>query len=156
LGAHDAAMRIDAELARDRTDQGERFAFALRGAIPDESVKRAQWERIREPALPRTHARAGAGSFHNPFRPDLSALFEDDWFAVARKTDWEAEQHWIGIWFDNLIPPLYTPEFLERSKRELEAIKLPPRARRAWRESNDQIERVIAIRAADETPASPH
>lgn len=97
--------------------------------------------------LPLSLQRAGSGSFHTALYPELSEPYVDKWFENVRTTDWEAEQHRIGVWFDNLFPPIYTPEFLERSRREFAAAKLPPRAHRAWQESNDQIERVIAIRA---------
>jgi aminopeptidase N len=149
LGAPDAEALADAELQRDPTDQGERIAFGVRGSIPTVEAKESQWKRLTDPELPLSRQRAGAGSFHNPFHPELSQLFVDGWFEAVRSMDWEAEQHRIGIWFDSLIPPLYTPEFLARSRKALASAQLPPRARRAWQESNDQIERVIAIRAYD-------
>ena len=149
LGAPDAESRVQAERERDPTDQGERAAFGILGSIPTIEAKQAQWERLADPSLALSLQRAASGSFHNPFHPELTEPFVDGWFKTVRDTDWDAEQHRIGIWFDNLIPPLYTPEFLERSRAELDAAKLPPRARRAWQESNDQIERVIAIRAHD-------
>jgi hypothetical protein len=112
-------------------------------------AKEAQWKRLTDPELPLSRQRAGSGSFHNPFHPELSRLFVDRWFEAVRTMDWEAEQHRIGVWFDNLIPPVYTTEFLNRSRDALASAQLPPRARRAWREANDHFERVIAIRACD-------
>lgn len=149
LGAPDVESLVQAELQRDATDQGERYAFAIRGAIPTLEVKQSQWARLSDPKLTLALQRAGSGSFHNPFHPELTEPFVDPWFEVVRNTDWNTEEHRISVWFDNLIPPLYTPAFLERSRKEFNAVTLPPRARRAWQESNDQIERVVAIRAYD-------
>lgn len=149
LGAPDTESLVQVELQRDATDQGERYAFAIRGAIPTLEVKEAQWARLSDPKLTLALQRSGSGSFHNPFHPELTEPFVEPWFDTIRKTDWNAEEHRISVWFDNLIPPLYTPEFLERSQKELASANLPPRARRAWQESNDQIGRVVAIRAFD-------
>ena len=149
LGATDAEAMLETELDRDPTDQGHRAAFGIRGAIPTAEAKRAQWERLADPELSLSLQRAGSGSFHSALYPELSAPYVDKWFEAVRTIDWDAEQHRIGVWFDNLFPPIYAPEFLERSRREFAAAKLPPRAHRAWQESNDQIERIIAIRAYD-------
>jgi aminopeptidase N len=149
LGAPEASGLVDAELARDKTDQGERSAFGIRGTFPTLEAKEAQWERLMDPSLALPMQRAGSGSFHSPFNPELSEPFIDRWFSAVHAIDWEDQQHRIGVWFDNLIPPIYTPEFLARSQRELARHPLPPRALRAWREANDQIERVVAIRARD-------
>ncbi len=149
LGVKDTEALVEAELKRDPTDQGKRFAFGIRGAIPTADAKAAQWERLADPELSLSLQRAGSGSFHNSLYPELSEPYVGKWLERIRVIDWNAEEHRIGIWFDNLFPPIYTPEFLDRSKREFAAAKLPPRASRAWQEANDQIERVIAIRAYD-------
>ncbi len=156
LGVKDTEALVEAELKRDPTDQGKRSAFAIRGAIPTAEAKVDQWERLADPELSLSLQRAGSGSFHSALHPELSEPYVEKWFERVRVIDWNAEQHRIGVWFDNLFPPIYTPEFLERSKRELAATKLPPRAHRAWQETNDQIERIIAIRAYDQrSPDSP-
>jgi aminopeptidase N len=156
LGVKDMEALVEVELQRDPTDQGKRSAFAIRGAIPTTEAKVDQWERLADPDLSLSLQRAGSGSFHSALYPELSEPYVDKWFETIRAIDWHAEQHRIGVWFDNLFPPVYTPEFLERSKRELDTAKLPPRAHRAWQESNDQIERIIAIRAYDQrSPDSP-
>lgn len=147
LGAKDTEALVETELNRDPTDQGKRAAFGIRGAIPTPEAKAAQWERLADADLSLSLQRAGSGSFHSSLYPELSEPYVDRWFEAVRTMDWDAEQHRIGVWFDNLFPPIYTSEFLERSKRELADAKLPPRAHRAWQESNDQIERVIAIRS---------
>lgn len=150
LGAADANELIEAELKRDPSDLGVRNALSGRGAIPTLEAKQAQWKRIADPELSLSMQRAAAGSFNNALHPELIQPFVDEWFDTISKTDWDAEQHRIGTWFGSLFPPLYTPEFLERSRAALNAAtQLPPRARRAWQESNDQLERVIAVRAHD-------
>lgn len=149
LGAPDTEALVRAELANDPTDQGQRYAFSARGAVPDPITKHKQWEQLKKTDLSLTLLRSGASTFHNDLHPELSAVFVDDWFDYVRSRDWEAEQHRISLWFDELMPPVYTPEFLARSRETLEKTALPARARRAWQESNDYIERVIAIRAYD-------
>lgn len=155
LGEKDAEALIAAELSSDPGDQGQRQAFAARGAIPTLAAKRAQWERLIDPELSLSLQRAGAGTFYNNLHPGLAEAFEDAWFQYVLGRDWEEEQHRISIWFGTLHPPIYTRAFLERSRAALENAALPARARRAWQESNDGIARMVAIReheAAAQTP----
>jgi len=147
---------VTAELERDPTDQGKRYAFSIRGAIPTLDAKQAQWERLKDPELPLSLLSAGAWTFFNRLYPEITEAFVDDWFAYVASRDWEAEQHRIGLWFDELMPPVYTAEFLARSQAALAESGVPPRARRAWQESNDVIERIVAIRAFDATPEDGH
>ena len=144
---------VDAELERDPSDHGRRYAFSIRGAIPTLEAKRAQWERLKDPNLSLSLLRAGAWTFHNRLHPELIEHFVDDWFTYVTSRDWEAEQHRISLWFDQLMPPVYTLEFLRRSQSALEEAGLPARATRTWRESNDAIARIVAIRAFDNADA---
>lgn len=155
LGAPDTEALVQAELKRDRTDQGERYAFSARGAVPAYEVKKAQWERLKDPKLSLSLLRSGAGSFHSELHPELTAAFAGDWFNYVLSQNWESEQHRISLWFDELMPKVYTPEFLARSREALERAALPARARRAWQEANDDIERITAIRQYDATDAGP-
>ena len=62
---------IDAELARDATDAGERNAAACRAAIPTAEAKREAWDTMTGGEQPLATFRAMLSGFADPDRPEL-------------------------------------------------------------------------------------
>ena len=62
---------IDAELAHDATDAGERHAAACRAAIPAAEAKQAAWDTLVSGELPLAMFRAVLNGFADPDQPEL-------------------------------------------------------------------------------------
>ena len=74
---------IDAELARDATDAGERHAATCRAAIPTAQAKREAWQTLTGGELPLAMFRAALAGFVDPDQPRLIEPYREDYFAVA-------------------------------------------------------------------------
>jgi aminopeptidase N len=78
---------IDAELARDSTDAGERHAATCRAAIPSAASKRETWETLTEGKLTIAMFRAtllgfiepDQGELVEPYRPEYFGALEEVW-----------------------------------------------------------------------------
>jgi aminopeptidase N len=66
---------IDAELDRDRTDAGERYAATCRAAIPDTDAKAEAWELITGGQLTNAVFRATLDGFVDPDQEELLAPY---------------------------------------------------------------------------------
>ncbi|HEX4789424.1 MAG TPA: aminopeptidase N [Actinospica sp.] len=77
---------IDAELARDRSDLGERAALAARASIQDSAHKEAAWALLtgKEHPPPMTIIDVGL-AFRQAADPELLTPFRDRYFAVLRE-----------------------------------------------------------------------
>jgi aminopeptidase N len=73
---------IDAELARDATDAGERYAQMCRAAIPAPEAKAASWAAIVSGTLPNATFRAVLRGFADPDQDDLLAPYAERYFAA--------------------------------------------------------------------------
>ena len=74
---------IDAELARDATDAGERRAASCRAALGDPAAKEAAWAAITSGALPNAVFRATLSGLVDPDRPDLLAPYAERYFEAV-------------------------------------------------------------------------
>ena len=77
---------IEAELARDRTDAGERHAAACRAAIPEPAAKAAAWAQITGGTLPNATFRAVLRGFPDPDQDELLAPYADTFYDARRPT----------------------------------------------------------------------
>jgi aminopeptidase N len=144
-----ARQRIAAEEKRDPSTAGRRNAYAARAAIPDLASKRRFWRDFREPdRTPLSSLRAAASTFHGADHPELSQPFVEPLFEAVRSIDWQANDERAEIFLRALFPQnLCSADFLRQSREELaRAGNLTPIARRAWLESNEELERCIAVR----------
>lgn len=146
LDTPDMEARIVAELERDPSALGQRYALACRVARPHLDTKESYWEQLTDSTMPTSSFRSAAGGFQSALWPELSAPFADRWLAHVRATDWESQPHRIRTWFGSLFPMLTTPESLEANRRALSNSTLSPRARRAWQEALDRASQIVAIR----------
>jgi aminopeptidase N len=148
-GHGSARQRIDSEERRDPSTVGRRDAYAARAAIPDLDSKRRFWRDFVEPdRIPFGSLRAAASHFHGANHPELSQPFVLPLFQTATSIDWRANEDRVGLFLRTLFPQnLCTPDLLRESRAQLaQANDLIPLVRRAWLESNDDLERCIAVR----------
>ena len=74
---------IDAELARDATDAGERHAATCRAAIPTAEAKREAWRTLTSGELTIAMFRATLAGFVDLDQPELIEPYRDDYFDVG-------------------------------------------------------------------------
>jgi aminopeptidase N len=74
---------IDAELARDATDAGERHAAACRAAIPTAEAKQEAWDTLTGGALTIAMFRAMLSGFVDPDQPALAEPYREKYFQVV-------------------------------------------------------------------------
>ena len=76
-------QEIDAELARDATDAGERHAAACRAAIPTAEAKEQAWETLTGGELTIAMFRAVLFGFADPDQPALAEAYREKYFQVV-------------------------------------------------------------------------
>jgi aminopeptidase N len=83
---------IDAELARDATDAGERNAATCRAAIPTAAAKRAAWDEMIGGKLTIAMFRAVEAGFTDLDHPELIEPYRPEYFAAAGPVwrDWSS------------------------------------------------------------------
>ncbi|HYZ54448.1 MAG TPA: aminopeptidase N [Streptosporangiaceae bacterium] len=145
---------IDAELARDATDAGERHAATCRAAIPDPEAKRAAWEEIISGKLPNATFRAALSGFVSADQRSLTEPFRDRYFDVAGDIwrDWSSA---MAQWFVSAaysVCPIsqetitITDDYIARTQ--------PPAAlHRLLVEGRDGVERALRCQERDRRAA---
>jgi aminopeptidase N len=143
---------IDAELARDRTDTGERAALVARAGIEDAEHKEAAWALLTaaEQPAPMTVHEVGF-AFRHATDPELLAPFRDRYFAVLREL-WDNRKSFLKHASALLLFPLaeideelfdHVDAFLAQNK-DADAALL-----RAMLECRDMARRAGALRALE-------
>jgi aminopeptidase N len=142
--------QIDAELARDATDAGERRAAAARAALPDPENKRRTWDEIVAGRLPNAMFRATLTGFANPDQEDLTAPYRDPFFDVLLDiwANWSSDmaKRFVGIGY-TICPT--EPETIQVTDRYLSRNSPPAALRRLLVEGRDDVVRALRCRERD-------
>jgi len=141
---------IEAELARDATDAGERHAAACRAAIPTAEAKQAAWDTLVSGELPLALFRAVLSGFADPDQPELMNPYRERYFAVVGDV-WRT---WSSAMAQDFAGGAYTVgEISEETVRvtdEYIAATDPPAAlRRLLLEGRDDVLRALRCQARD-------
>jgi aminopeptidase N len=145
---------IDAELARDPTDQGRRRAAAARAAVPTAAAQAAAWRQAAEDAsTPLATARAVITGFHDGERVELMRPYVDAYFAALTRV-WEERSPEAAL---SVVGGLYphavvSEDVVELTGRALEG-DLPSPIRRILLEQRDAMQRALRARAFDASAA---
>ena len=148
-GAPGSRALIEAEMKRDKTTSGERYAFAAQAALPEASNKSKYWKSFQSSdKIPFSNLRGAAGAFNNANSSELSKPFVAPFFDRVTSIDWSANDNLIEIYFERLFPQVIcSDELLQESRKRLAGAKnLTDLARRGWLEANDELEHCVAIR----------
>jgi aminopeptidase N len=144
------SAEIDAELARDATDAGERRAAAARAAVPDLASKQRVWDEIVAGRLPNAMFRATLTGFADPDQGELTAPFRDPFFGVLLDiwANWSSDMAKRFVSIGYTICP--TEEETIRVTDAYIARSQPPAAlRRLLVEGRDDVARALRCRARD-------
>jgi aminopeptidase N len=145
-----AEAQIDAELARDATDAGERHAATCRAAIPMAEAKRAAWDTLVSGDLPLATFRAVLNGFADPDQPELVNPYRERYFAVAG----DVWRNWSSAMAQDFVSGAYTVGAISaetvRITDEYIAASDPPAAlRRLLLEGRDDVLRALRCQARD-------
>ncbi len=140
---------IAAELGRDPTDQGERYAAAARASVPTAEAKAEAWDHATTDAeLTLAMLRAIATGFNRPAQAELLAGYADGYFDELLGF-WEKRELDLGLAFaGGFYPRTFTRSVVDATDKLL-AGELPGPVRRILLEQKDDTERVLRTRAAD-------
>ena len=140
---------VAAELERDPTDQGERYAAAARAGAPAAAAKVKAWDEVTtDETITLAMMRAIIGGFQQSDQEDLRAPYADRYFSELLSF-WDKRPLDLGLAFTGgLYPRLYTDEVVKRTD-DLLGGDVPPPVRRLLIENKDDTQRIIRGRATD-------
>jgi aminopeptidase N len=141
---------IDAELARDATDAGERHAATCRAAIPTPEAKRQSWELLTGGTQTIAAFRATLGGFTDPDQPELMKPYRAKYFEVIGAV-WG---DWSSAMAQDFVSDVYTvgaisAETVEATDAYIAAEQPPAALRRLLIEGRDDVLRALRCQARD-------
>jgi aminopeptidase N len=146
---------IDAELARDATDAGERHAATCRAAIPTADAKREAWQLLAGGQRTLAMFRATLAGFADPDQPELVQQYREDFFAVVS----EVWREWSSAMAQDFVSGVYpvcavSPETVEATDAYLASAEPPAALRRLLSEGRDDVLRALRCQARDRQSAA--
>ncbi|MDQ6884535.1 MAG: aminopeptidase N [Candidatus Dormibacteraeota bacterium] len=155
LASADAANEplIAAELKRDPTDQGTRYAAAARASRPTAEAKAEAWKAITEDTeLPLATLRAIMRGFHRSEQRALLEPYSARYFAALPRV-WESRDIEIALSFAVMMYPgiVVGDETVGTTDRYLQGKDIPGPVRRVLLEAKDNMLRAMRGRALDAT-----
>ena len=141
---------IDAELARDATDAGERHAATCRAAIPTAEAKRETWRTLVSGELNIAMFRAALAGFVDLDHPELIESYRDGYFAVVG----DVWRDWSSAMAQDFVSGAYLvcaiSEETVQATDDYTARAEPPAAlRRLLIEGRDDVLRALRCQARD-------
>ncbi len=141
---------IDAELARDATDAGERHAAACRAAIPTAEAKLQAWGTLIRGELTIAMFRAVLAGFADPDQPELLAPYREKYFEVVGGV-W---QNWSSAMAQDFVSGVYavgpiSHETVEMTDAYIRAADPPAALRRLLLEGRDDVLRALRCQDRD-------
>jgi aminopeptidase N len=140
---------IEAELANDATDAGERRAATCRASIPAAEAKQAAWQEIIGGSLPNAVFRATLSGFADPDRPDLLEPFVARYFGEVPRiwSEWSTD---MAQWFvSNGYPMIDSPALIETADEFIARTDPPAALRRLLVEARDGTSRALRCQQRD-------
>jgi aminopeptidase N len=149
-GAGFGPAEIDAELARDATDAGERHAATCRAAIPTAEAKREAWQALTGGELTIAMFRATLGGFVDPDQPELIEPYREDYFGVVG----DAWGDWSSAMAQDFVTGVYTicalsQETVQATDDYIARAQPPAALRRLLIEGRDDVLRALRCQARD-------
>ena len=141
---------IDAELARDATDAGERHAATCRAAIPTAEAKRAAWRTLTSGELTIAMFRAALAGFVDLDHPELIEPYRDDYFEAVG----EAWRNWSSAMAQDFVSGAYlvcaiSQETVQATDDYVARAEPPAALRRLLMEGRDDVLRALRCQQRD-------
>jgi len=144
------AQDIDAELARDATDAGERHAAACRAAIPSAQAKQQAWETLTGGEQTLATFRATLAGFADPDQPEILEPYRAKYFEAVGPV-W---RDWSSAMAQDFVEGAYTmgaisPATVEATDAYIAAEQPPASLLRLLSEGRDDVLRALRAQARD-------
>jgi aminopeptidase N len=144
------AAEINAELAQDATDAGERHAAACRAAIPAAEAKQDAWDLLVSGEQALATFRATLSGFADPDQPELVNPYREKYFAAVA----DAWRTWSSAMAQDFVSGAYTvgaisAETVRVTDEYLAATDPPAALRRLLLEGRDDVLRALRCQAKD-------
>jgi aminopeptidase N len=149
--------QIDAELARDHTNAGQRHAAACRAAVPDAGHKAAAWRVLTDSSgLGIEESIAVGFAFNQTEHADLLGDFTEQYFAQLPGI-WARHDGILRVALGKLLfpYPAASPELIARVDTFLATPDLDPALARVVIEGRDIIDKALRARALPGQPQAP-
>jgi aminopeptidase N len=148
--------QIDAELARDVTDAGERHAATCYAAIPTVEAKQEAWRALTRGDLTIAMFRATLAGFADPDQPGLVEPYLPDYFGVVG----DVWRDWSSAMAQDFVSGIYTAlalsaETIAATDAYIAAEEPPAPLRRLLLEGRDDVQRALRCRARDRQASLP-
>ena len=148
------AAEINAELAQDATDAGERHAATCRAAIPTAEAKQDAWDVLVSGEQALATFRATLSGFADPDQPELVNPYREKYFAVAG----DVWQNWSSAMAQDFISGVYTvcaisEETVRMTDEHITATNPPAALRRLMLEGRDDVLRALRCQAEERQAA---
>jgi aminopeptidase N len=142
--------QIDAELARDVTDAGERHAATCRAAIPTAEAKRDAWRALTGGELTIAMFRATLAGFADPDQPELVEPYRADFFGVVS----DAWRDWSSAMAQDFVAGVYaacalSAETVSATDAYIAEADPPAALRRLLLEGRDDVLRALRCQDRD-------
>ena len=142
--------QIDAELARDVTDAGERHAATCYAAIPTVEAKQEAWRALTRGDLTIAMFRATLAGFADPDQPELVEPYRADYFGVVG----DVWRDWSSAMAQDFVSGVYlalalSAETVEATDAYLAGAEPPAALRRLLLEGRDDVLRALRCQARD-------
>ncbi|MGO8961393.1 MAG: aminopeptidase N [Streptosporangiaceae bacterium] len=141
---------IEAELALDRTDAGERHAERCLAAIPTAEAKAAAWTKVTSGELPNATFRAVLGGFTDIDQDDLRAPYADRYYQALGE-QWLDGASDMAQFFAEVAYPdsVVTQQALDATDEYIRRTNPVPALRRLLLERRDDVARALRCRQCD-------
>ncbi|HMD25090.1 MAG TPA: ERAP1-like C-terminal domain-containing protein, partial [Streptosporangiaceae bacterium] len=141
---------IDAELARDATDAGERHTATCRAAIPTAEAKRESWRTLVGGGLNIAMFRAALAGFVDLDHPELIEPYRDGYFAVVG----DVWRDWSSAMAQDFVSGAYlvcaiSEETVQATDDYTAGAEPPAALRRLLIEGRDDVLRALRCQARD-------
>jgi aminopeptidase N len=154
VGGRFGESEIAAELSRDNTANGQKFAAAARAAIPTKEAKAEAWRVLTETEeYSNTLVNAASLAFGRVNDTSLLAPYVDKYLANAERLWDERSYHIAAYLLNNLYPiQLANAELAEKTRKVIEspAFKAKPALRRILVEGLAGLERGLKAQKVDQ------
>jgi len=142
--------QIDAELARDATDAGERHAATCRAAIPTAAAKRAAWDTMTGGELTIAMLRAVLAGFADPDQPTLVNPYRQEYFGVVG----DVWRDWSSAMAQDFVSGVYTvfaisEETVQATGAYIAQAEPPAALLRLLTEGRDDVLRALRCQTRD-------
>ena len=142
---------IDAELERDPTDEGQRYAAAARAARPTAEAKEQVWASLMEDlALPLATMRSMMRGFHRFDQRRVLEPYASRYFQALGNV-WKERDIEIGLAFARMMFPSVDIDdhTIKVTDQDLARENVPGPVRRVLLEAKDSMQRAMRARALD-------